>query len=90
MKVSPTTNAILWALLSIVGFAGIPMTILRPGPLGLLPIAGSLLVGLITARMAYRQWRNGRIEADFLKAFPMLALGFGAALLMGYVTSALH
>ncbi|MDD1493991.1 MULTISPECIES: hypothetical protein [Burkholderia] len=85
MKVSATLNAALWGILSVVAFAGVPVTILRPGPLGLLPIVGSLLVGMITAKSAYRQWREQKIQIDFLKTFPMLALGFGGAVLLSYL-----
>ncbi|WP_396333945.1 hypothetical protein [Burkholderia anthina] len=66
MKRSPNANAAICAVVSLVAFAGVPATVLHPGPLGLLPIAGSLLVGLIFARYAYRQWRNQTIEIDLL------------------------
>ncbi|WP_175762193.1 hypothetical protein [Burkholderia anthina] len=76
MKRSPNANAAICAVVSLVAFSGVPATMLHPGPLGPLPIAGSLLVGLIFARYAYRQWRNQTIEIEIL--FSAAAIGLPA------------
>ena len=79
MKLSPTTNAALWAILGCFAFIGVPMTLLRPGALGFLPILTSVVAGIFLMRAAYSQWRDQKIIFDFMKLAPVVIAGAGFA-----------
>lgn len=89
MKISATANAILWGALAIVAFAGIPVTILRPGFLGPAPMFGSLIAGVIASKLAYSQWREQKITVEFFRVLPMLAAGGALAVLMSMLAKTL-
>ncbi|MCW3585048.1 hypothetical protein [Burkholderia cenocepacia] len=90
MKISAKTNAALWGVLASVTFAGIPLTLFYPGPLGPIPIIGSALVGSVLVVLSYRQWRANRVQVDFFKVFPMLAVGFAVAILLPLLAKAMR
>ena len=85
MKVSKTTNAILWAGIAIIAFSGIPVTILHPSLLGPIPMFGSLLAGVAASKLAYIQWRDQRIIVDFVKVAPLLLAGASVPVLLSFV-----
>ena len=84
MKISPTINACLWGCLALVALAGIPVTILKAGFMGPIPMFGSLLVGVLIAKSAYSQWREQQIKVDFVKVFPLIAAGGAVAMVLGH------
>lgn len=84
MKISPTANASLWGCVALVAFAGIPMAILHPSFLGSIPMFGSLLVGVAIVRLAFVQWQQQRVQLDFLKVFPLIAIGIAVAMVLGH------
>lgn len=71
MKISPTAN----------------MTILHPSFLGPIPMFGSLLVGVAIARLAFVQWQQQRVQLDFLKVFPLIAMGIAVGIVLGHLQS---
>lgn len=85
MKLSPTINAALWAVLGFLAFAGVPMTLLRPGTLGFLPILASLVAGVVVLREAYAQWRDQKITLNFMKLAPAVLAGAAFAFLLAAI-----
>lgn len=85
LKLSPTTNAFLWALLGVMAFAGVPMTLLRPGELGFLPLVASIIAGCLVLREAYNQWRTQQITLDFIKLIPAVLAGAAFAFLIAAI-----
>lgn len=86
MKITPSTNAFLWGSLGLLTLAGIPLSLLRPhGPLGILPAFGGGFACLVLINFAYRQWRTQKIEANFLKCAPSLAIGAGITIVLTYL-----
>lgn len=86
MKLTPTANSFLWGSLGLLALAGVPLSLLRPhGPLGIIPAFGAGFACLVLINFAYRQWRTQKIEANFLKCAPLLAIGAGITIALAYL-----
>ncbi|WP_368929388.1 hypothetical protein [Alcaligenes faecalis] len=75
MKITPTVNSFLWGLLGLLALAGVPITLMNPGELGLIPVFGSVLAAMMLFNLAYRQWKKKVIEVDFFEVAPYMAIG---------------
>lgn len=86
MKITPTVNSFLWGLLGLLALAGVPITLMNPGELGLIPVFGSVLAAMMLFNLAYRQWKKKVIEVDFFEVAPYMAIGAGLVILLLFLS----